>query len=421
MTLFLRMSLESHHNDDVPPYDNRVEYETGDVEYESTNLFYKDDAELPEVETLYEPGDSRQEKTDKVVAAVQYYLDCKRLIMENQFRMVEDYRRAIVEARHHDWERLRDMATRNQGGSLYCSTCSEARTTQIGFTRKTTDQARVEGTDMTRVKHCHYSTLFLNRMKEMDDEGQIYCSFCKISRHYPFPKRRLPLLITASALHGWRSNYVLRGEYEGDEMHVDSIAIPGAELTSLMRAFIAELNPWEGPVDVLVVAGLNDVMKGANSYAMRDSILTFKRTVLNRDDTSTFAMSTLYLAPKLVRLASEPEDVISGPNKYDLICSVNEYIKEQNHQPGQHLDVSKAPLFHTWGIRSRAPTSEEKRQGNKRLLQRCQSFRMDQWREGKRDAMLHLNDHMRYKAGKTVMRYFRVLYGLADPEWDIDE
>ena len=153
MTLFLRMSLESHHNVDVPQYDDTVEYETGDVEYERTNLFYKDDAELPEVETLYEPGDSRQEKTDKVVAAVQYYLDCKRLIMEGQFRMVEDYRRAIVEARHHDWERLRDMATRNQGGSLYCTTCSEARTTQIGFTRKTTDQARVEGTDMTRIKH----------------------------------------------------------------------------------------------------------------------------------------------------------------------------------------------------------------------------------------------------------------------------
>ena len=46
------------------------------------NLFYKDDAELPEMETLYEPGDSRQEKTDKVVAAVQDYLECKQLIVE---------------------------------------------------------------------------------------------------------------------------------------------------------------------------------------------------------------------------------------------------------------------------------------------------------------------------------------------------
>ena len=65
MTLFRRMSLEPNHNDDVLQYDDEVEYESGDVEYERTNLFYKDDAELPEVETLYKPGDSRQEKTDK--------------------------------------------------------------------------------------------------------------------------------------------------------------------------------------------------------------------------------------------------------------------------------------------------------------------------------------------------------------------
>ena len=61
MTLFLRMSLEPNHNDVVLQYDDAVEYETGDVEYERSNVFYKDDAELPEVETLYEPGDSRQD------------------------------------------------------------------------------------------------------------------------------------------------------------------------------------------------------------------------------------------------------------------------------------------------------------------------------------------------------------------------
>ena len=213
------MSLETTHKDDT------VLYEDGD-EYELRNLFYKDDAVLPEVETLYEPGDTRQERTDKVVAAVQDYLQCKELIVEGQHRLFEDYQRALVDARHDDWERLRDMATKNQGGSLYCITCLEARTTQIGFARITRDQAKVEGTDMTRIKHSHYSTLILNRMKDMASDGTIYCSFCKVSRHWPFTMRRLPILITASALHGWRANFVMRGEYDGDEIHVDSIAIP---------------------------------------------------------------------------------------------------------------------------------------------------------------------------------------------------
>ena len=43
------MSLEANHKDDILQYDDDVEYENGEVEYERTNLFYKDDAELPEM------------------------------------------------------------------------------------------------------------------------------------------------------------------------------------------------------------------------------------------------------------------------------------------------------------------------------------------------------------------------------------
>ena len=64
------MSLETSRKDDALLYDD------GD-DYELRNLFYKDDAVLQEVETLYEQGDTRQERTDKVVAAVQDYLQCK--------------------------------------------------------------------------------------------------------------------------------------------------------------------------------------------------------------------------------------------------------------------------------------------------------------------------------------------------------
>ena len=67
------MSLEQTHEDDAL-------LDEDEVEYERMNLFYEDDAELPEVETLYETGDSRQEKADKVVAAVQDYLECKQRI-----------------------------------------------------------------------------------------------------------------------------------------------------------------------------------------------------------------------------------------------------------------------------------------------------------------------------------------------------
>ena len=103
----------------------------------SVELFYKDDAVLPVIKSLYEPGGTRQEKTDKVVAAVLEYLQNKEFLVAEQFRMMEHYKLGLTRARHEDWERMRDMATRTQGGGLYCEICSEARTTQIGFTRVT--------------------------------------------------------------------------------------------------------------------------------------------------------------------------------------------------------------------------------------------------------------------------------------------
>ena len=231
--------------------------------------------------------------------------------------------------------------------------------------------------------------------------------------------KRKPILITSSALHGWRNNYVAMGEYEGDELHMDTIGIPGGTIHSLMRAFLAELGPYRGPVDVILVCGLNDVKQGANLAMLKDALLTFKHNVMNRDDNSTFAMATLYLPPKMCVLGNEDESIIQGVNKYELIVDFNKYIKLQNMMPGQKLDTSRCPQFHSWGLRSRQPTAEERAEGNEVPLQRCQSYRFEQWREPQRSEMLHLSDRLRFKMGKAVLHYFRCLYGLephSEPE-----
>ena len=65
-------------------------------------------------------------------------------------------------------------------------------------------------------------------------------------------------------------------------------------------------------MDVILVAGLNDVIRGANLVMLKEALLTFKHNVLNRDDSSTFAMATTYLPPKLCKLETEEDDVIEG-------------------------------------------------------------------------------------------------------------
>ena len=100
---------------------------------------------------------------------------------------------------------------------------------------------------------------------------------------------------------------------------------------------------------MILVAGLNDVIRGSNLVMLKDAFLTFKHNVLNRDDGSMFAMATTYLPPKLCRLASEEEGVIVGDNKYDMLVAFNKYIKLQNVMPGQSHDTSCCPQFHSWG------------------------------------------------------------------------
>ena len=72
--------------------------------------------------------------------------------------------------------------------------------------------------------------------KVMAKDGTINCAFCKSKTHWPFGLDRRPILLTLSALHSWTANYGVTGEYEGDEIHLDSIAIPGATIAVLLQA-----------------------------------------------------------------------------------------------------------------------------------------------------------------------------------------
>ena len=144
-------------------------------------LFYEDEVYLPEIEDIVAPYDSRPVRTSKIVEAVKEYLRRKDMLRHVQVSKQELYRTALRDVRYIDWERMRDTSQKTASGSMYCSICSEAQTTQIGFSTITTDQFRVEAGNFTVIKHRHYSTLDLNKNKVVDQDGKIYCLFCKIS------------------------------------------------------------------------------------------------------------------------------------------------------------------------------------------------------------------------------------------------
>ena len=64
--------------------------------------------------------------------------------------------------------------------------------------------------------------------------------------------------------------------YPGDDQHIDYITIPGAYIKDLHHAFMAEFKGVYRPVDVLLVGGVNDVLRGLTAGQILQDILNFK-------------------------------------------------------------------------------------------------------------------------------------------------
>ena len=61
---------------------------------------------------------------------------------------------------------------------------------------------------------------------------------------------------------------------------MDSITVPGATIKTLHHAFLAEYKGGIWPVDVILVAGLNDILKGATAEDAMEDIQSFQKSVL---------------------------------------------------------------------------------------------------------------------------------------------
>ena len=202
--------------------------------------------------------------------------------------------------------------------------------------------------------------------------------------------------------------------YQGDPIHIDYITIPGATVKDLHHAFLAEYGNVHRPIDVLLVAGLNDVLKGATVQQIMKDIEDFKESVRSLcilDETwSSFAVATLPFPPKLVKFDAETRNIQSNyiQTLIDLTTSIRELNRADAHPM---IPTNLAPCFHTWGMRiNRHPRII----GPANLLEHVSTHRLTLWRELKPKDMLHLNDHLRLKMGKSAIEYFKVIYKITE-------
>ena len=277
----------------------------------------------------------------------------------------------------------------------YCSICSEF------VTRKQPG--------MALYYHSHQSSLNfrLNSDHRRSTWGEYFCPSCKVGFHYYKTGTRYPVLVTSSILKNWQGIRSMNG-YEGDPLHIDQVGVAGASVEDLEHAFLAEYSHTDIPCDVLLVGGFIDLVRHRRPKQIIRDARDFKQSVLRVPD-SSFAMSTLPLAPSISKLANDRYNLVKEDLTRDII-RLNHMIMEMNNEPGS-MDTSRAPRFQTWGLQS---TRSPRTVGPRNLLETMRAHAQEDWREWRPANQLHLSDRVRIRMGKSTVRYFQAIYGILE-------
>ena len=336
------------------------------------------------------------------VALLNPYLDVQGQLLKiaNSWREREIKQLYDVKAADHLLIRKKyaDRATKKP----YCCTCSEIELEDPESREKYIRYHQHDSSKQFRIEAC------------LDHYGQYLCINCETAVHHYKSSTRVPLLVSSSTLHCWTGRRFIDVQYAGNPFHLDHLTIPGATLSVLQQAVYSEYRKCDIPIDILLVGGLNDILKDHSIQEIMCDLGSFKDMVQSWDHRNTFAISTLPFPPKISYLGGDPAYhkralLTGGSDKFFLLNAVTSRIIDLNNQGNRPLHTSRAPRFHTWGLRN--PTDNNLPYGACSLGSLGQ-HRSAQWREEDSLDQLHLNNHVRVRMGKSVIKYFTIIYGL---------
>ena len=135
-----------------------------------------------------------------------------------------------------------------------------------------------------------------------------------------------------------------------DTSHVDWLTIPGAKIEDLLYAWRLDYHREENPMRVMLVAGVNNLIKGDSFDEITSAIERFWWNVVSQDKyhpdlPNTFAVAPILPVPKLVWYPDNGEYSPQYRNRRDEVERLNEWIREFNSNNG----ISQVPRFGVWG------------------------------------------------------------------------
>lgn len=249
------------------------------------------------------------------------------------------------------------------------------------------------------VKHYHDSSRQVRVMMGVEGHSTnpfYMCPSCQAA-HLIRPSCGLNVCVSTSQLHNFRYPREQGVVVPPDTTHVDWLTIPGATIRELAYAWRLDYQNEARPQRIMLIAGLNDLIKGGNLEQFKVQVLEFEERVRHQNKChiarNEFCVAPLINPPKLCWFSDNGREPPQYNNRVEEFYNINAWIKEFNSRN----NIVGVPSFQTWGTRSWKDWS-----GRVRM-----THRWNEWRATEPDSdKLHLSDKMRAKMGKSVVKFF---------------
>ena len=258
------------------------------------------------------------------------------------------------------------------------------------------------------VRHRHYSSKWLREMLGTETSDiRSYCPSCK-SGHLPYPYERVKLIVSDDTLHMFFAppGHIAENQYNGDLVHVDYLKIQGADIETLTEAFNIEYNSRVNtrPLDVVLIAGYNDIDKGYSRGEIMQRFREFSDAVIAaapENASNTVTISDLMYPPKFTWFFDD------GPiprNHRGNLLTKMEWLNEAILSLNLDNWVTEFHRLRKYGIR--VCTRRHVDQFGQETHQRIRQHRFEQW-QGEDPAMkLLLVNEQRFRLGAAVNKFF---------------
>ena len=227
------------------------------------------------------------------------------------------------------------------------------------------------------------------------------CPTCQVS-HLAELDYGMDVCLSDSTLHDFHHPREPGLVCPPDSSHVDWLTIPGATVEDLLFAWQVEYGKVDRPMRILLVAGLNNLVKGGDYESLTEQYKRFNFNVNYQNNfhpgkSNQFAIAPLLPAPKLVWFPDNGPTSPGYVNRRDEVTTINEWVKTFNLKNS----IKQVPAFNIMGTRTC-----RKKVGGEQV--EFKTHRWNLWRasEAKEDK-LHLIDRERVRMGQYVLKYFQ--------------